>query len=502
MKKIVYTLSCLLGLFLATSCSQDDMELNKGNDTLSLSASSSQVELDVRKAYAEAVQFTWTSGTNENTGAAIEYAFEIGVAGTQFSNSVKIDMGKGVYSMKYTHDEFVALLTDDLGLPYQQQATIEVRVTATVLNDAVEKQVSPVVALSATPYKPVSKTLYMIGDATPTGWNADAPTEMNVVSGVVGGFTWQGKLKANAEFKFITTKGQFSPSYNRDASTENALLFRDDDTQPDEKFSVSETANYRVTVNLVDLTINIEKLAGAIGPKYDQIYFVGSFTNWSFVAMRQDVIHNFLFRYGTHLTWNGGGEFKFGTASGSWDNMYHPTIASAPYTHKTAMNDDTNDTKWVLSESECDKDYKIVLDITEGEEKMIMTPFTPYASIYLVGSATTAGWDLANALPMSASASDANVMTWTGSLSAGELKFSCDKQGDWNGAWFMPTQADAVPTGNEEPMFFADKSNDDFKAPYGAVNVADVDMKWKIETAGNYTITLNQLQETISITLN
>lgn len=502
MKKIFYTLSCLLSLLFIASCSQDDMELNKGNDTLTLASSSSQVALDVHKAYAEAVSFNWTSGTNEGTGAAITYTFEIGVAGSNFSNSVKIDMGKGVYSMKYTHDEFVALLTDDLGLPYHQSTSIEARVTATVLNDAVAKQVSPTITLTATPYEPITKTLYLIGDATPTGWNADAPTEMNVISGVVGGFTWQGQLKANAMFKFITTKGQFTPSYNRNAQEEGALLFRTDDAQPDEKFSVTETANYRVTVNLVDLTIELEKLAGPIAPKYSEIFFVGSFTDWGFVAMKQDVVHPFLFRYGTHLPWKADGEFKFGTSNGSWDNMYHPTIAAAPYTHTAAMNDDSGDNKWVMTQDQCDKDYKIVLDITEGKEKMLMIPFTSYPAVYLVGSATSSGWDLANAVAMTVSQNDANVMTWTGSLTEGELKFSCDKQSDWNGAWFMPTQSDQEPTGSLQNLLFIDKTNEDFKAQYGSVNIGDVDYKFKITTAGNYTITLNQLEETISITLN
>ena len=58
------------------------------------------------------------------------------------------------------------------------------------------------------------------------------------------------------------------------------------------------------------------------------------------------------------------------------------------------------------------------------------------------------------------------VFTWKGTLNAGELKFTCDKQEDWNGAWFMPAVADKQPAGETEPMLFLDKSDEAFKAQY------------------------------------
>ena len=50
-----------------------------------------------------------------------------------------------------------------------------------------------------------------------------------------GQFTWTGKLTAGS-FKFITTLGDFLPSYNRDASAEEALklTYRTSGDQPDE----------------------------------------------------------------------------------------------------------------------------------------------------------------------------------------------------------------------------------------------------------------------------
>jgi hypothetical protein len=51
-------------------------------------------------------------------------------------------------------------------------------------------------------------------------------------------------------------------------------------------------------------------------------------------------------------------------------------------------------------------------------------------------------------------------------------------------------------------MLFIDKSDAGFKAQYLDVNVGDIDQKWQIQSAGTYTITLNQLEETITIVKN
>lgn len=127
-----------------------------------------------------------------------------------------------------------------------------------------------------------------------------------------------------------------------------------------------------------------------------------------------------------------------------------------------------------------------------------MSEFHPYEGIWLVGDATPNGWDLSNATAMTKTSD--YVFTWTGQLNAGELKFTCDKQSDWNGAWFMcAAGSDVEPTGQTEQALFIDKSSASCKAQYLDLNVGDVDQKWKITQSGTYTITLDQLHETVTI---
>ena len=44
------------------------------------------------------------------------------------------------------------------------------------------------------------------------------------------------------------------------------------------------------------------------------------------------------------------------------------------------------------------------------------------------------------------------------------------------------------------------KSDEYLKSQYLDINIGDIDNKWRIMSAGTYTITVNQLEETVSIT--
>ena len=66
----------------------------------------------------------------------------------------------------------------------------------------------------------------------------------------------------------------------------------------------------------------------------------------------------------------------------------------------------------------------------------------------------------------------------------------------------MATTSGAAPKGTTEHTLFINKSDDAFKAQYISNNVGDIDNKWKIASSGTYTITLDQLKETVTIKKN
>lgn len=490
MKKYLYHIlpAMLLSLFF-TGCSDNDyMELDKGSNELAITVDQSADVLAEINHSAEAVTLNWTSGNNYKTGNRISYYLEMNAAGNSY---IAVNNQAQTYQWSANQEELNNILRNQLGIAAGQTATINVNLTAKVAG--MEEVQTVTTSFSVTPYEPVTSTLYLIGDATPNGWSADNATEMKRTDN--GVFTWQGNLK-QGEMKFITTKGQFLPSYNNDGT--GKLTFRTSDDQADEKFIITESHFYQVTVNLLTSELTLKQTEGE-APAYDNLYIVGSFTGWSFVKMTKDPLDDFLFRYNHYFTASEGGEFKFGTSEGSWENMYKATSANAPYTQTSMefIKGYDPDNKWFLNDSETEKAYKICVDIRSGKERMMMREFTPYEMIYLVGDATPNGWDLGNATPMTATESP-YIFTWKGTLNAGEVKFSCDKQDDWNGAWFMnATGNDIAPTGETEKMLFINKNDDYLKSQYLDVNVGDLDQKWKISAAGTYTITLNQLEETI-----
>lgn len=199
----------LLGILLAIpalfiSCDDDYKETDLGNQPLTLSADNTSLELDVTAPQSNAITFEWTPGSNFNTNAAITYTFELGLGGTDFNKKIEVELTQGKTSVSYKTEELNAIIINQLGAETNTSVELEARVTAKVLQENIDPQVSEVLKVSVKTYKPVSSTLYLIGSAAPNGWSADNATKMNTVSGAAGGFVWQGKLNAG-ELKFITT---------------------------------------------------------------------------------------------------------------------------------------------------------------------------------------------------------------------------------------------------------------------------------------------------------
>ncbi|MBQ2874913.1 MAG: SusF/SusE family outer membrane protein [Bacteroidales bacterium] len=490
-RNILKLASFIFGCAVAVSCADDNyMELDKGHDELTLSVNASEFVLDEAEHGADALALTWTTGTNFGTGNKIYYTLEIAEAGTEFAAPyVVVDNQIQTYSFNATVEELNNAVRAFFG-ESEDTFALEARVTATV-PETDELQES-VVSFNVTTYKPVTSVLYIFGDGTKTGWSLDAMEEMKRVDN--GIFTWTGKLFGGKGFKFAVQR-DFIPTYNY--ASEGKLVYRATYDDPDECFYVEETGNYQVDVNLLDLTISI-KTSAAETPLFESLYLIGNMTGWGFEPFTADAIDPFLFRLGKFF--DKGGEFKFGTADGSWENNFKAPYANAPYTEtKTVFVSGFDpDDKWNLQDSEAGKAYKICFDIRKDRERMLMAEFVPYEMIYLIGSASPAGWDLGNATAMTAGA-DAYTFTWEGHLKEGELKFTCDRKSDWMGAWFMASEGGKAPSGEIEHMLFIDKSSDWCKNQYLEIGIGDLDYKWNITEAGTYVITLDQLKETVSI---
>ena len=345
-------------------------------------------------------------------------------------------------------------------------------------------------------------TLYLIGDATPGGWDLSELTEMEMTG--KGQFSWTGTLTADGEgFKFVTSRN-FWPGYVKASDDPDDMTLRYSETElsgeDDRKFRISETATYKIDVNLLTLAVNIAKEGEAV---FNTLFMIGDATPGGWTI--EDATEMEMTSDGVY-TWSGvlnSGSLRFVVTDtafqpGYWKENDDPADMTMVYS-ETGLSG-SEDRSFNITE---DGEYTVTADTKSLTLSIVRTgdvPETtePFTSLWIIGTASPAdnGWSLDDAenndaVTLKPSADDPYTFTWTGDLKSGELKFSCDLQRDWMGKWYMP----------EEDKKVLDKSGTEKIRLIDASASGAVDWKWNV-TAGNYTISINQLAETMTVTRN
>jgi starch-binding outer membrane protein SusE/F len=481
-----WTLTLLVLAAAVPSCKKtEDFSPSKVNAPLALSTSSdSAIVLNEANKYNTALTFNWTTGGNYGTGASISYTLEIDKKGGNFSNGVKTNLGKNIYTLNYTAGALNTLLTTYWHASPDTALQLQARIVDSISATGVKSDTSAILYLSIAPYKPVSTTLYILGDATDNGTNPATADSMTADPAVPGLFHFQGTLTPG-HFKFITTLGSLLPSYNRGADS-NHVILRKSVADPDSQFLVARASVYKISVNLIGLTISY--IPAAL-PLYSQLWIVGAATpnGWNIDVpnkMFVDPFNQFIFHYNEVLA---AGEFKIPTDTGNWNgDFYRPLTDDPPITDTAAVlvPGATNppDNKWNITSP---GPYKISLNISANSIQIV--PFVPYTQLWMVGDATPVGWNINTPQPMTPTPGDPYTFTYSGPLTVGEFKIPVTT-GNFGCPYFRPTTNHPSIT--------------DTLAPFVPVNQnpADVnDFKWYISVAGTYKVTLNQLYETITI---
>lgn len=613
MKKSHIIHSCILmsALLLTASCSIDIDEYKEaspdGGNTLTLTASAKEIVLYERNSSEDCLELSWSSGSNFGTGNAIDYTLEIDNASGDWNGCWSESMGRRTYSRTFTVEELNTILQDNLGNTAGTSGSFKARITATVADHEDMTQTSET-AFSATTYAPVSESLYMIGTIAGNNWNVSEAIEMTRSSG--GIFTWEG-ITGNTEFRFTVSRNAEWPGYIKESDNHNAMEYCNEAPANMDgiNFSVGETSFYRITANLLELTVTVEDILT------NTLYLIGDATpgGWSLDALSEMTkTGKGTFTWTGTLTTNGEG-FKFVTTRNFWPGYVKATDDSDDMTLRYSETElsGEEDRKFTVEEA---AEYKVEADLLALTVTVTKTGEAEYNTLYMIGDATSGGWSLGDATEMtmtedgiyswtgnlntgsfrfvvsqadfapgywkandtpddmsmrysetglsgaedrsftiseageytvvantndlilnitrtgdtpsdpepfdalwligdaspvdwslddaasndsakmSSSSSDPYTFTWTGQLSTGELKFSCDLKRDWNGKWYMPDENGKILEETDgETIVLIDKSLSEN---------SDIDNKWKVENAGNYTITINQLTESMTVTKN
>ena len=333
------------------------INLNKGEEELALSVSTDTIVLKQREGSSQAIELVWTSGTNHGTGSAIAYELQIDLqdSDSAFAGGIHWDLGKTTSrTLSFSHTEWQdTLLAYFPAIPLEEYTTLQARVIATIVMTQ-EIQVSPVITFVVMPYVERAQELYIVGNATPNGWDAQRAQYMRQDTEDQSKFTYEGVLN-RGEFKLLLKPGEWLPCYVRNAEDSTKMVYRATEKDyPDCKWWIPKKSNYRIEAHVDNLTMTVVDLGGDFEePIFYEIYMIGDATpgGWSWdrvtalVQDDEDINH---FNYSGPLF---AGEIKFPTEIvHDWSGQFllAPAPNCAPAAEGTYVVGNSPDNKWVI----------------------------------------------------------------------------------------------------------------------------------------------------------
>lgn len=467
-------------LLLAVSACRDELTAEEF-EASELSLKTSDIAELLPNLYNSKYTFSWTAGNNMGTNSSISYKLEFDKKGNNFANAQVYEVGKNVYSHDVTIGELNKLLVKTYGATPGSPIDMEAKITATFGDSSVPEK-SAVTDFTLTPFKPFTDELYIVGSATPNGWDISNATALTA-TGNPGEFVYSGQLK-NGNFKFtVSQDGCWCQDfYTRDPESDNKIVYNEGGSGADLQWINEENGLYRITVNVLELTIKKEKIEE---PPFSKLWIVGSASpsEWEInnpVGFVQDTDNPFIFSLECSLK---PGTFKILAGStGDWcGDWYRPmTDKQAPVNGAMQQLKGCDpDLQWEVTAGTAGR-YKIIVNTADNTIK-----FEP-VNVYIIGDATPNGWNMGTLTPMTKNGS---VYTWTGTLTAGSFKFTK----------FNTTWCDGVELVAETPN--QSISNTKFKERARCEGGDATDNKWVVTgaDAGVKTFTLNLETNTLTI---
>lgn len=361
------------------------------------------------------------------------------------------------------------------------------------------------------PVEPIlSDVLYIVGDATPSGWNIDAPTALEKKSDYI--FEYDGILTVG-DFKACIAAGSWDVSFIRPVS-DGCKIDRSGVesgefvyvANPDNKWHVAEAGIYRLIFDLENYTVSAEfkeELSNEKNPiETATLYMIGDATpgGWSMddatpYAVSPD--NKYIF------TWEGelvegsmkaclepDGTFScpFLRPSAHGVEISSNGVAANDFVYTTGPDD-----QWCITEA---GSYKITFDLEnwtisvtsakgsgDDDDNDGKAPIET-ETLYMIGDATPGGWSMDDLTPLTVSADDRYVFTWEGDLKTGDMKVCLAPDGTFSCPFIRP-ETEGCKIGENG-----------VSAP-GFVYTTGPDYKWTVETAGRYKIVFNLRNWTI-----
>ena len=355
-----------------------------------------------------------------------------------------------------------------------------------------------------------TSTLYMVGSATPSGWDLGNPTSYSQTDIDPLVFEWTGTLNIG-EIKLCLHPGSWDdnlsfirPLQDGEEINSNNITnasFQMHAGDPDEKWHVTEAGEYQLTFDLRNWTMSTSYLKAAEAPSKepiltDVLYIVGDATpsGWNIDSPTLlNKTSDFIFEYEGELY---AGEIKACTSTGDWNAPFIRPESEGVQINKEGveypdfMYVANPDNKWRVNDSGIyhltfDLENYTIKAVYEGEIKNDKYPIET-ETLYMIGDATPGGWSMDDATPFMGSADNKYIFTWEGNLVEGNMKACLEPDPTFSCPFLRPQ----IPGCEISSKGVADQN---------LVYTVAPDDQWKIVNSGTYKITFDLENWTINV---
>jgi starch-binding outer membrane protein SusE/F len=294
MKKIILIITIALGIGLFFSgCEKNDKEPKwKLESSVAPKITNPQNDSAIILTLADSansVFVQWSAASYVISGDAVlptpTYSLQIAFADSSFNGAKELINTKSLSYETIVFNFNKILLT--MGMTGDSTGDFELRVLSRINGVDATETSSETIRLAITtfeppaPPEPVEKFIYLLGDATPAGWNNLAALPMTQIDN--GVFARVETLDpAGLWFKFISKLGQWAPQWGTDAtgtSESGPLVYRPDEatTDPPSMPSPDVLGAYYIEADTINLQYQTFLTSG-------ELYLVGSATTVGWTA--------------------------------------------------------------------------------------------------------------------------------------------------------------------------------------------------------------------------
>ncbi len=361
MKKIT---SCLLLIFILMahiSCNDEykHFTLETPPDTMELTTVQENLVLDEDLYDQVALTFEWGRAAYRGEGTEITYHFKLDIAGNNMATSIPMrEISSDQLSVSFTHKELNDLITSVWGKQPGEVAELEGEVIASVTT--YPQYLLPEISratVNVTSYIP--RTIFLLGTAAN---NEDPASAVRFTSTTTQWeYVWRGAMSVG-NYRFIENQGEEFPAFYKGADN-NTLVYRTQDSDPGEEFTISKRGTFVITVNTETLTVSCVSVAP---DRYSELYMVGNGcpVGWDIenaIRLEWDADEAAYVYEGELME----GEIKFPTRKDwSSDSLMPPTNGARPGEDNAVSlhPGGSPDHKWYIPEA---GNYRMILDVND-----------------------------------------------------------------------------------------------------------------------------------------